>query len=1393
VQLLLLVCVAILCSHFTAIAAQCPYSQAGLTAFSSVAEWNREGAAVTIPINANVLLDVSPPKLKSITVEGTLIFADKNIELKVDFIRVQAGKFIIGSETCPIKNKIIITFYGARTLESEIGTEPSDGGKLGSKGLAATSGSTIEVHGNVQGPVWTRLRLTANPGDRTIHLQEQVQWKKGDRIIVTSTDYGPLVKYSDDLKKNFKSIDWTLGKDDFPDQSEEHFVEAVSGLTIVLKDPLKYVHWGEGYERAEVALLTRNVVFKGDDDTVADEFGGHMLMRNVAIAKFSGIELYQMSQKGIVGRYPLHWHLLNPTDTIRPSDKRMYFRNSAVWRCYQRTVVVHDTNGVLIQNNVAYKNGGHMFFLEDGSERMNTFDNNIGISPVPIPVESGRQIVPTDNEPSVFWITNPNNTFINNVAVGGRFGFWFSMPVHPTGLSKARYAWPHPEVRPRNTPLAQFENNVAHGQGGNGLEIDNMELPDGTTEMATWNPKLPPYDTRLCLDGKDIVCTDPTACPKAYLCRTDAPPVVAHFKNFIAYKVRQVGVWTRASYIRMSNFTLLDNRRAIDNVPGPNILEDSLIVGETNNVGYVPSSYWQGRSRPDAWNWNSRITGFESYDNGGPQYLRNVTFKNFVSANGRIAGALAHLPGSQYIHETRNKYMQITYINSNKVAIETPKLDGPKSLTFLDIDGTTVGIQNGVAGGWIVSNETFLTALVPGCTPQPDWNGYICPFFPGGYAQLVVNAYVTSNKGDDAFDHPELFNKDNPITRASFYPLGRKERADRIGTFENGPWQYMTNLPVRNGYTIRWPYNIPTAQKINLRLESAMPGDWIVVAIPYPSSALPFNLKVTRWGSTVTTPNTRVYSLLDLALGNYYYDEQQEHVYVKLVNTANSYNTLFGYSDYSYDGIQVEVQASCSTCTVTPGKTAIPPAPVLSKDEKYQADLQPCQVPSNPSSSASGVGFFYFNPVTKELQFNLHHSLTDTVTSISFGVGAFGQQERLIQYTLSPYSPVSGAVVLSHAEWVALVRGRLFFRVNTERYPNGELRGQVLCKETQCTLPPQIENPDPCRTSLTDINLFTEGPMPKDFSTWTYDSDRDKQTRNTSYDMASTEHVLCGSTSAKLGLGQGSITLQFPWTKPPTIRLVDTNALEFFIRVAAGYDNLRLAIAFKNLDNKEFTKYILQVGDILNYKFDDSQWTRVLIPLSKIGIPDGIVIRSITFSQDVIDWNLRTYKAFYIDNIRFTKLYTSPLTPALPVSEQAKYKQLCKSTPLVEVSSFTDPTEAPKQQPTPVPKEISTKDLQAKLAAMTKDQLVKVIDDLVLHSNIDMTLAERTEIYNFIMTDRPATTDYCGTVCKANSVWMFGLVGSPQWCQCCTRNCGGLKASLCDLSGFTDKCKFLKV
>src|SRR6476620_4796449 len=85
------------------------------TRWSDAATWpDRKvpaaGDRVTIPAGKDVLLDVTPPALGGLTIDGKLSFANnKDLELTTEWIMLH-GQLEIGSETNPHTRKATITF-----------------------------------------------------------------------------------------------------------------------------------------------------------------------------------------------------------------------------------------------------------------------------------------------------------------------------------------------------------------------------------------------------------------------------------------------------------------------------------------------------------------------------------------------------------------------------------------------------------------------------------------------------------------------------------------------------------------------------------------------------------------------------------------------------------------------------------------------------------------------------------------------------------------------------------------------------------------------------------------------------------------------------------------------------------------------------------------------------------------------------------------------------------------------------------------------------------------------------------------------------------------------------------------------------------------------------------
>lgn len=91
-----------------------------------------------------------------------------------------------------------------------------------------------------------------------------------------------------------------------------------------LNRPLRYNHYGryvpDGFkgaidERAEVALLTRNIVIRGSVEQGPHKLeGGHFIVFMTATPQqIEGVEFVNMGQQGTLGRYPIHFHVCADT------------------------------------------------------------------------------------------------------------------------------------------------------------------------------------------------------------------------------------------------------------------------------------------------------------------------------------------------------------------------------------------------------------------------------------------------------------------------------------------------------------------------------------------------------------------------------------------------------------------------------------------------------------------------------------------------------------------------------------------------------------------------------------------------------------------------------------------------------------------------------------------------------------------------------------------------------------------------------------------------------------------------------------------------------------------------------------------------------------------------
>lgn len=738
------------------------------------------GDRVVIPRGAHVVLDTSPPPLSGLQVDGVLSFARKDLALTSDWIVVH-GTLRAGTAKKPFRDRAVITLTGTRSNADVMG--------MGTKVLGVMGG-TLDLHGR-RLRTWARLDATVGRGGDRITLDADVPWGPGDRIAIAPSGY------------------WRQ-------HDEERTITGVSGRTLELDEPLDYRHWGElqtfdGHtvdERAEVALLTHNVVVQGDAPG-DDGFGGHVMVMGGSTARIEGVELAGMGQRKALRRYPVHFHM----DGVA---KGSYLRRSTIHHSFNRCVVVHGTHGLVVRDNVCFDHAGHGFFLEDGIETGNVFAGNLGFGTRK--VENG--LLPTDEQPATFWITNPDNVLRGNVAAGSDgFGFWYALPRHPTGLSEDEEVWP------RRTPLGEFSGNVAHSNARSGVNVDDGPRPDGTVESTSYLPVVDPSDP-----GSD--------------------PVVARFEGLTAYMNRDRGVWLRGGDLLVTGATLADNRAGATFAAWNTYLEDSVIVGETRNPGTLEP--WEepgptGRALPVFWDPDTPLAGFEFYD--GRVGVRDTTFVSFRDDATRRAGALTYLAPNAFSLDPHNFGERLRFVDAERVYFPDPEpgMDGDVSKVFYDRDGTLTG----TAGRAVVVENPFL--LDDSCEHRAGWNAYVCD-------SDFVSLGVGSAGGGRSWISPLT------LRRAD----GAEQRL--VGSGEGVSEAYTTVVPGRS-YDVAFSGGVP--DDVRLVLFHGR-GRWVELTLQVPGP-----VRVSRWGRALPQA-AGLQALGGRNDSGWYYDAAASTVHVRL-------------------------------------------------------------------------------------------------------------------------------------------------------------------------------------------------------------------------------------------------------------------------------------------------------------------------------------------------------------------------------------------------------------------------------------------------------------------------------------------------------------------------------
>lgn len=390
-------------------------------AWSDLSIWDSKkvpsfGDNVVISSGTVVTYDVhSTNPIGNLKIDGKLVFSrNKSTNLDVGNIEVSTnGVLEIGSKDNQIPSK-----YSA-TIRFVMGVSGQNG--LIIKGQA-------EIHGAPIKHTFTKLASDVTKGDQkskhsTLFVVDDVHgWSPGSKIVITTTGRHSC--------------------------TELKTVQIASGRTITLAEPLKCYHSGKEPARAEVALLTRNVVITSKNPNLR----AHTMFMDDAKGSISYAEFVNLGPQNQLGKYPIHFHKMGD------SSKGMYVQGASIWNSTNRWITIHSSNGVTLRDNVAYNSVGHGYFLEAGDEMLNVIDHNIGV------LTNRGTLITSDVVPSVFWLENPRNKLLNNIAVQGQyFGYKYDVPNRVQDLKSVG------KVNLRGLPILQFDNNEAHNNGAYGL------------------------------------------------------------------------------------------------------------------------------------------------------------------------------------------------------------------------------------------------------------------------------------------------------------------------------------------------------------------------------------------------------------------------------------------------------------------------------------------------------------------------------------------------------------------------------------------------------------------------------------------------------------------------------------------------------------------------------------------------------------------------------------------------------------------------------------------------------------------------------------------------------------------------------------------------------------
>mmetsp|Transcript_16459 Transcript_16459/g.22492 ORF Transcript_16459/g.22492 Transcript_16459/m.22492 type:complete len:2653 (+) Transcript_16459:1-7959(+) len=380
------------------------------------------GQAVTISADMWIVMDISPPNLGCITINGKLTFLSnashpRTLTLAVQCIKLWGTMEILGEDNNTFVGQATVIVNGAKGASPPV--TMGEGNFVGSKVISVAG--RLAARGKAVATKWTKLNTTATAGSSVLTLSEEVTWSVGDEIVISPTGYF-----------NEAGTTWsTKGK--IGNSVESRVIAAIRTIIspagnisqITLNSVLNHTHLcetihGENFCGA-VGHLTRTVKFVSLDGdvpkTTSYGYGANIHVIDVFDSvpyRYGSVDLRDVELNKFGKLNGDHYAVsIAHRDYNHPPS---YVMGCAFKYGYNLATRISHTNNVTFSDNIAIGNYGGGVYIEDSTTNFEV-NHNLLIATYQLPsvlLSSYPWVRPV----AAFTILSPLGVCAGNLAAG---------------------------------------------------------------------------------------------------------------------------------------------------------------------------------------------------------------------------------------------------------------------------------------------------------------------------------------------------------------------------------------------------------------------------------------------------------------------------------------------------------------------------------------------------------------------------------------------------------------------------------------------------------------------------------------------------------------------------------------------------------------------------------------------------------------------------------------------------------------------------------------------------------------------------------------------------------------------------------------------------------------